>query len=105
MEREPASPDRRNLGSGQRTKGRPTPRRGKPTRPRRRSLGYWLRRPEPTIATSVMLAMTFLLLATAEPTFLIVALTSGVAGAFVWWTREVWRDNAEAWRQQREEAM
>ncbi len=70
-------------------------------RPRPRGVGYWLRRPEPSVALALLSALFFLLLAVVARDWapLVAALPTGAGGVFVWRTRAVWRYNAEQWRQ------
>jgi hypothetical protein len=64
-------------------------------------LGYWLRRPEPSIAISAIFTSIFLLLmaVTRDWALLVIVLPGAGAGLFVWVTRHVWRRNADRWQQ------
>ena len=92
---------RRQVEGGQ-TKGRPTPGkdgRGVPVT----RVGYWLRRPELSIVVGFLATAWFVVMAIAveEPWILVGAVVVLGATMFVWFTRELWRDNAERARRGR----
>lgn len=84
-----------------RLKRQETPRRGSWIAPR--SIGYWIRRPEPSIAVSILFALLFLLIAftTRDWVPVVAALLVLAAGAFAWWNRATVGWMAEQWRQRR----
>ncbi|RKN53132.1 hypothetical protein D7193_25485 [Micromonospora costi] len=74
-----------------------------PRRLRQRSgrVGYWLRRPEPSLLAAAVFTVMFLVSAIVEQDWvplLGVALCGG-GGLFVWFFREGAAYNAERWRQ------
>jgi hypothetical protein len=89
-------------------KRRETPRRSwarLTSRPR--LLGYWLRRPEPSLVASAAFVALFILIAVGagQPVALVGAAACALAGVFIWRTRKVSRDNAERWRLRRPDAF
>jgi len=85
-----------------------TPRRaGQFLRPRPRSIGYWLRRPEPSLAVGASFTVGSLLYAVLrdDPASVIMAVLMGPLTIFVWWSRDITRRNAEQWRLRRPEAV
>jgi hypothetical protein len=67
------------------------------------SIGYWIRRPEPSIVSCILFALVFLLIAltTRDWVPVVAALLVLAAGTFVWWNRATVRWMAEQWRQRR----
>jgi thiol:disulfide interchange protein len=64
-------------------------------------LGYWMRRPEPSVGLLVLSVAVSLVRAalTHNWALLLVAVPCSAAGAWVWMTRRVSRWNADRWRQ------
>lgn len=90
---------RRRTGRVPEPKRRETPRRGQ--RPRQGLVRYWLRRPEPSVAVAASFTLIFLLTTavTRDWALLFIVLPCAGAGLFVWVSRDVWRRNADRWRQ------
>ena len=85
-------------GGPPRAKHGETPRRGQ--RPRPGILGYWMRRPEPSVGLSVIFASVALGRAalTGNWALLLIVGPCAAAAVWVWMTRRVWRWNADRWR-------
>ena len=82
-----------------------TPRRAwARVRPRHKAVGYWVRRPEPWIAFSVLMGLLFVLMTVVVgdpvPAILGVVMAVGLCW-FLWRHREGTRWSAEQWRLRR----
>jgi len=76
-------------------------------RPRSKGPGYWLRRAAPAYVTGWGCAAVSVLCAgvSGEWFWLVMAAVTGATGWWIWHTRQVWNDNAERWRLNRDGAF